>query len=293
MKQKKKNFTVTFLNSKITAAISIALVLFLLGLIIFSSLFANNLSNYIKESLSFDIVLQDGTSKNQIKKLQNTLEAGAFSKSVTYISKKEALKQLSEDLGQNPEEFLGFNPLPDMITVHLNAEYASVDSLAIIRKTIAGFENSIKETEYREDTLHVIGENVAKLNLMLLIIAAILLLISVALINNTIRLMVYSQRFLIHTMQLVGAKKWFIQRPFIVSNLVIGIIAALIANGLIYWLVRYLTNNIPNLSALYNKELLLIVFGCVLVLGIVISSVATFFAVHKFIRADVEGLYKM
>jgi cell division transport system permease protein len=141
--------------------------------------------------------------------------------------------------------------------------------------------------------LRVVGDNVAKFNFLLLIIAAILLLISVALINNTIRLMVHSQRFLIHTMQLVGAKKWFIQRPFVVSNLVVGIIAALIANGLIYWLIRYLTNNIPNISALFNKELLLIVFGCVLVLGMLISSVATYFAVHRFIRADVEDLYKM
>jgi cell division transport system permease protein len=293
MKTKHKLSPNTFINSKITATISIALVLFLLGLIIFLSLFANNLSNYIKETLSFDIVLQDNTSQKQIQHLQTMLNETPYAKSITYVSKEEAIKELEADLGQNPEEFLGFNPLPDLIVVHLNAKYANLDSLAVIEKQLKRYSTDIKETEYRKETLQLIGENIAKIGFILLLIALILLFISFALINNTIRLMVYSKRFLIHTMQLVGAKKEFICGPFIRSNSVIGIIAAIIANGLLYWLIYYMATNVPNMATMYNSKSLAVIFGSVLVLGLLISTVATYFAVNKYISADIEDLYKM
>ncbi|GHT48976.1 cell division protein FtsX [Bacteroidia bacterium] len=293
MNKKQQLSPTTFINSKITATVSIALVLFLLGLIIFLSLFANNLSNYIKETLSFDIVLQDNTSKAQIQRLEKMLNETPYAKSTTFVSKEEALKELEADLGQNPEEVLGFNPLPDMIVVHLNAHYANIDSLAVIEKQLQRYSNDIKETEYRKETLQVIGENIAKIGFILLVIALILLFISFALINNTIRLMVYAKRFLIHTMQLVGAKKGFIQKPFILSNVLVGIIAAVIAGGLLYWLIHYMATNIPNMEAMYNTRSLLIVFGSILILGVLISTIATYFAVNKYVSADIEDLYKM
>jgi cell division transport system permease protein len=293
MKKKRKFSPVTFINSRITATISIALVLFLLGLIIFLSLFARNFSNHIKETLSIDIILQEGTSEAQIQKLQKLLNEAPFTKSTTFYSKEEAAKQLEIDLGQNPEEFLGFNPLPDIISIHPVSQYAHPDSLAVIEAQLTGFSNDIKETEYRKELLQIVNDNIAKAGVVLMIIAALLLFISFALINNTIRLMIYSKRFLIHTMQLVGAKKGFIRRPFITSNIFSGIVAALIANGLLYWLIYYAIKNMPDMGEIIDPNFLPVLFGSVLVLGILISWIATCFAVNRYLRADVDELYKM
>jgi cell division transport system permease protein len=295
MKKKQKQLLspATFINSKITATVSIALVLFLLGLIIFLSLFTNNLTGHIKETLSFDIVLQDNTSPKQIQLIRDFLKETPYAKSIEYIPKEEAIKQLEVDLGQNPEDFLGFNPLPDLIVVHLNARYAHVDSLAIISHQLHAFSSDIKETEYKEETIRLISENIVKVAFLLFVIAIILMFISFAIINNTIRLMVYSKRFLIYTMQLVGARKSFIRKPFILSNIVVGAIAAGIACGLLYWLISYMNNNIPDMSTLYNIQSLIIVFGSVLILGVLIVVISTYLAVNRYVGADIEDLYKM
>ena len=292
MKKKQILSPAAFINSKIIATISIALVLFLLGLIIFLSLFSKNLTNHIKETLSFDIVLQDNTSPKQIQNICDFLEKTPYTKSIEYISKEEALKHLEEDLGQNPEEFLGFNPLSNLIVVRLNARYAHVDSLAVIAHQLRTFSNNIKETEYREEILEFINNNIAKIGFMLFIIAVILLFISFAIINNTIRLMVYSKRFLIYTMQLVGAKQSFICKPYVLSNIVIGIIAAGIASGLLYWLISYMGIHIPDIHTLYTVQSLLIVFGSVFVLGVLITGISTYWAVTQYVGVDVEDLYK-
>ena len=293
MKKKAKLSSATFINSKVTATISITLVLFLLGLIIILSLFANNLSNYVKETLSFDIILQDNITESQIKDLQRKLEQTSFAKSVTYISKEDALRQLERDLGENQEDFLGFNPLSSIMVVHLNAQYANVDSLIVIETQVGAFSNEIKEIEYRKPLLHLVNENITKIGFILLLIAIPLLLISFALISNTIQLMIYSKRFLIYTMQLVGAKKGFIRKPFIRSNIISGIIAAIIASGLLYWLLHYILNDLPTNMEIFDLHSMLIVFGSVLVLGVVISIVATYFAVNKYVSADINDLHKM
>jgi len=293
MKKKQILSSAAFINSKIIATVSIALVLFLLGLVIFLSLFANNLTGRVRETLSFDIVLQDDTNPKQIQRIREFLEAKPYSKTVTYISKEEALEQLAEDLGKNPEEFLGFNPLSNLIVVHLNARYAHVDSLAVISNQLQAFSSNIKETEYRKEMVEMISGNIAKIGFILLFIAIILMFISFAIINNTIRLMVYAKRFLIYTMQLVGAKKGFICKPFVRSNMVVGVIAACIASGLLYWLISYMSGNIPDMNTLYNTQSLIIVFGSVFVLGILIAVVSTYLAVNRYVGTDVEDLYKM
>ena len=292
MKKKQILSPATFINSNIIATISIALVLFLLGLIVFLTLFANNLTNHIKETLSFDIVLQDDASPEQIQDIRNFLEKTPYTKSVTYISKEEAILQLEEDLGQNPEEFLGFNPLSNLIVVHLNARYAHIDSLAVISNQLRTFSNNIKETEYREEILELVSDNVARIGFLLFVIAVILMFISFAIINNTIRLMIYSKRFLIYTMQLVGAKKSFICKPYVLSNVVIGAIAAGMASGLLYWLISYMGRHISDLHTLYNTQSLIIVFGSVFILGILIAVVSTYLAVNRYVGTDVEDLYK-
>jgi Cell division protein len=291
MKQKRGLFPVSFFNSRLTAAISISLVLFLLGLIILLSLFAKSLSGYVWENLSFDVVLSENMKVEQITQLRKRLETSDFAKSVEYISKEDAAKQLENELGKSPEEFLGFNPLPSLLVVHMNADYAHIDSISVIEKQIKGLSADIKGIEYQEELISLINENLAKAGVILFSIALLLLFISFALINNTIRLMVYSKRFLIHTMKLVGATNGFIRTPFIKSNISLGIIAAFVASGLLIWLLFYFIKDISKISEIICWQSLIVVFGAVLVLGIIISWIATYFAVNKYLHMKGDDLY--
>ncbi|MDR3341062.1 MAG: permease-like cell division protein FtsX [Candidatus Symbiothrix sp.] len=291
MKNKRTISATTFFSSRVTATISISLVLFLLGLIILLTLFAGNLSSYVKERFSFDIILNEEVKNAQVADLIKKLEKTVFVKSTEYISKADAAKQLEEDMGQNLEDFLGFNPLPAMIVVHLNSKYANTDSLFVVESQIKGFSTNIKDIAYRKELMEMVNDNLRNAGIILLGLMTFLLIISFALINNTIRLTVYSKRFLIHTMKLVGATAGFIRKPFIRAQVIAGIIAAIIANGLLFWLLYYIAKDLGNLSELVNANTLYIVFGCVFVLGILISMAATFFAVNKYIRMDEGDLY--
>ncbi len=291
MERKKKIAPSTFFNSKITAIISISLVLFLLGLIVLLSLLANNFSTYVKENLSFNIVLNDDVSDAQVNKLQKTLNSASYVKSVKFISKEEAAIQLKKELGQSPEELLGFNPLPAILEVKLKSDYASADSIALIEKSIHGISANIQDVQYNKDLIQYVNENMKRIGLIILGTAILLLFISYALINNTIRLMIYSKRFLIHTMRLVGATNGFITRPFIRSNILSGVIAAFIAIGLISWLLFYASKDMIDFSKLIDMSSLLIVFVSVLVFGITISIVATWMAVHRYLNMDVNDMY--
>ncbi len=291
MKSRKKVTPTAFFNSKMTAIISISLVLFLLGLVVLLLLFANNFSTYVKENLSFDIVLNDDISDVQLKKLQQTLNSTTYAKSVTYRSKEEAAELLKNDLGQSPEELLGFNPLPATFEVKLKSDYVDADSIALIEKSVRNMSTNIQDVAYHKDLIQLVNENMKKIGLMILGIAILLLFISYALINNTIRLMIYSKRFLIHTMRLVGATNSFITRPFIRSNILSGIIAAFIAIGLLSWLLFYVAKDIENFQEYINIDSLLVVFASVLIFGIVISIIATWMAVNKYLRMNVNDMY--
>jgi Cell division protein len=291
MKQKRNLSSVSFFNSRLTATISISLVLFLLGLIILLSLFAKNLSTYVLENLSFDVVLSENMKEDQINRLQSQLEARDFAASVEYISKEDAAKQLEAELGQNPEEFLGFNPLPALLVVRLNADYAHVDSIPVIEQQIKGLSADIKGIEYQEELMNLVNDNLAKVGLVFFGIAVLLMIISFALINNTIRLMVYSKRFLIHTMKLVGATGGVIRKPFIKSNIILGIIASFIAMALLIWFLFYFIKDVNEISGIVNWESLAFVFGSILILGILISWIATYFAVNKYISMKGDKLY--
>jgi cell division transport system permease protein len=290
MKSRHKIRRAKFLNARITATISISLVLFLLGLVILLSLSANQLSGQLKESISFNIILQDNTNEIQINRLKRFLENSPFVKHTEYISKEEAIKLLEADLNEDIEEFSGFNPLPALIKVQLKANYTDIDSLAIVENKIMGFSTNIKEIEYRKDLMQKVDDNLQKIEFVIFGLALLLAIISFALINNTIQLMVYSKRFLIHTMKLVGAKANFIRKPFIASNLMSGIIAAFIATGLLTWLLYYL-QQIVDYPELINWQNLAITFGSIFCLGILIAVLATYIAVNKYIKMNSNKLY--
>ena len=280
------------LHSRLTSIMSIALVLFLLGLILLIGVLGKELSAYVKENISFSIVLKDALSTTEIKKMQKQLDALPYIKSTTYISKEQAAKELEEELGENPETFLGFNPLQASIEVKLHSEYANPDSLQHIEKAIKNY-TTVSDLLYRKDMMQMVNENVKQVSLILLTLAVILMAISFVLISNTIRLLIYSKRFLIHTMKLVGATAGFIRRPFIWYNLVSGFFASILAILMLTGALYYLQNELDGFIRLLDFRTLFFVFAGVLVMGILLSTVATVFAVNKYLRMNVDKLYNI
>ena len=201
----------------VTSSISTMLVLLLLGLVVFLVLTANNLSVYVRENIAFSVVLSDDMREADILALQKQLNKEPYVKQTNYISKDQALKEQTEAMGTDPAEFLGYNPFSASIEIKLNADYANSDSIHLIEQELMGKKN-ILEVNYPQDLIDSVNRNLRKASLFLLGLAALLTLISFALSNNTIRLTVYSKRFLIHTMKLVGASRSFIRKPFLARN---------------------------------------------------------------------------
>lgn len=290
MAEKYKVRSVTFFHSRLTSVISIALVLFLLGLICLMGLLGNKLSVYVKENITFSIVLKDNQREADIKKMQKKLDALPFIKSTEYISKEQAVKELEEELGENPETFLGFNPLKASIEVRLRSDYANPDSLPKIEHYIKQY-TSVSDLLYRKDMMEMVHNNMQRIGLILLVLAAMLMVISFVLIGNTIRLLIYSKRFLIHTMKLVGATPGFIRRPFVYYNMVSGVIASLLAIGMLSGFLYYLQSELTGFIQILDMKTLLVVFVVVLILGILLSAVATIIAVNKYLRMNIDRLY--
>ena len=290
MSKKKKISTARFVNAKITSTISITLVLVLLGLTILILFMGNGLSNYVKENMSFSVMLDNDVSDAEIQRLRKNLDAQAFVKSSRFISKAEAKEQLIKDLGEDPEELLGYNPAQDAIEIYLHSEYANNDSIAVINQKIKQ-QSNVRDLLYQQEAIDLINDNLAKVTMILLILAVVLLFISFTLIRNTIRLSVYSKRFIINTMKLVGANGSFIRRPFIRSNILTGIVAGILANGIIFLILLYFSREYAEMQSIISVTDLLIIFAIVILLGIFISTVATYYAVNRYLKMRTENLY--
>lgn len=290
MAENKKVNTISFFNSRLTSVISIALVLFLLGLILLMGLLGNKLSVYVKENISFSVVLKDNQKEADIKRIQKNLGELPYIKSTEYISKEQAAKELEEELGENPETFLGFNPLQASIEVKLHSDYANPDSLKMIEKKIKTY-TSVSDLLYRKDMMEMVHSNMKRMSVVLLTLAAMLMAISFVLISNTIRLLIYSKRFLIHTMKLVGATPGFIRKPFVQYNVVSGIFASILAILMLTGALYYVQNELKGFIQILDVQTLLFVYAAVLILGILLSIVATIFAVNKYLRMGIDKLY--
>lgn len=280
-----------FRNARLTSIISISLVLFVLGIIAFMGVFANQLSVFVKENIGFSIVLKDDATPAEVAKFEKVITNSEYARSFQYISKEDALKELTEDLGENPADFLGFNPLQASIEVKLHADYANNDSIAKIETSVRKLSKNVREFNYRKDIVQLVNDNVRKMSFALLVVAGLLLGISFTLINNTVRLNIYSKRFLIHTMKLVGATPGFIRRPFVWSNIVNGVVASVIAMGMMSGLIYWTGQQYIGFYKLVNFELLLIVFGIILGLGICITAIASLFATNRYIRMRGDDMY--
>lgn len=274
----------------VTSSISTTLVLLLLGLVVFFVLAAHNLSVYVKENISFSLLISDDMKEADILKLQKRLNQEDFVKHTEYISKKQALREQTEAMGTDPQEFLGYNPFTASIEIKLHSDYANSDSIAKIEKLLKKNTN-IQEVLYQKELIDAVNDNIRNISLLLLGLAGILSLISFALINNTIRLTIYSKRFLIHTMKLVGASWGFIRRPFLQRNFWIGVLAACLADGILWaaavWLVAYE----PELVAVVTPQVMLAVSVSVLAFGIIITWLCAWFSINKYLRMKSSALY--
>jgi cell division transport system permease protein len=279
-------------SSYITSVISITLVLFTLGILGLIVLQANSLSNYIKENIGFEIIIKPGVKEADILYLQKTLDLEPFVKTTEYITKEEASERLTDMLG---EEFTGFlgeeeNPLLPSIDIRFHADWANNDSFAVIEEIILA-NDYVKEVYYQKSLVHIINKNVRRISLILLGFSLLLLFIAMALINNTIRLSVYSKRFTIRSMQLIGATEQFIRRPFILKGLLQGVISAVITMLLISIIITALKSNIPELAVLIGPELIVFLFAIILIIGMLFVGISTYFAVNKYLRMRTERLY--
>ena len=283
----------SFLGARLTSTVSTALVLFLLGIIALLGITAKRLSVYVRENMGFTVVLDENTSDSQIKALQKRLTAAPYARKVEYISKKDALRELSMEIGENPEDLLGYNPLRPSFEVKLNSEYANASKLPEIERTLTKAYPYIRKVSYQKDLIKLVNENMRLIGLILLGIAVVMTVISIVLIGNTVSLVAYSKRFLLNTMMLVGAKNSFIRRPFVRSHVANGIMGAIIANVLLAAMLYYLSRDMSGLAALLDKKMLVEVAVGILAAGIVFSYVAARVAIARYLRMDRNKLYYM
>ena len=251
-KSHNKKSSSRIIGSRLVTILSSSLVLLILGVVAFMTVLSVEVSNLVKERIGFSVVVEDNIDKADLKSLDTLIKRSPYTKSYRFVSKEDAIEELSCELGENPEEFLGFNPLNASYEVKLNAVYANNDSIKKIEKEIMAVSKSINEFNYRKEIVELVNDNMKKAGTILLGIAAGLFLISFMLINNTIRLHIYSKRFLIHTMKLVGATSWFIRKPFIKSNIINGFLASLIAIGMLYMMIEYFIREFDGFIVLIN-----------------------------------------
>ena len=277
-------------SSYLTLVVSVSLVLFLLGILGLVLINAKELSDYFRESLSFSVMLDDDAKEADIRMLQKDLDAKAYVKSTEYVSRDEAAAKMKEELGEDFISFLGENPLPASIDVYLVSNYTSPDSVAKIEKYILEYP-FVKEVWYQESLLFLINENVNKISLFLLVISSFLFLIALTIINNTIRLSIYSKRFLIRTMQVVGATRSFIRKPFIMQSSFHGFLAALIAMTLLMVLLYLVEREFFLLFTFESINLLILLGALLIIIGILINIISTYFSVNRYLSISEDELY--
>ncbi len=291
MKSKESEYSKARLRSSyLTLVVSVSLVLFLLGILGLVLINARELSDYLRESLSFSIMLDDEAKEPDIRMLQKDLDAKPYVKATEYVSKDAAAVKMKKELGEDFISFLGDNPLPPTIDVYLYAGYTSPDSVAKIEKYVRDYP-FVKEVYYQESLLFLINENVRKISLFLLVISTFLFLIALTIINNTIRISIYSKRFLIRTMQLVGATPSFIRKPFLVQSALHGLLAALIAMSLIVGMLYLIEKEFLLMFNFESTYLMLLLGAAIIVTGVVINVISTFFSVNRYLSISEDKLY--
>ncbi len=291
MSNNKEKYTKRSLRSSyFTTFVSTTLVLFMLGVLGLIIFHAQKLSNHVKENIGIRIMIKDNVREADIIQLQKTLDVTDYIKSTEYITPERAAIELQAELGEEFIDFLGYNPLPPSIDLRLKAEYTSIEHITRIENELLQNRN-VKEVFYQKSLVHAINKNLKKIGFILLGFSAVLLFISIALINNTIRLSVYSKRFIIRSMRLVGATQGFIRKPFIYTGIVQGLYSAFIAIIFLCGIIYFAQQELPELIEFQDFEIFASLFGLVIICGMIISSTSTFFAIRKYLKMKTDDLY--
>ena len=261
-------------------------------MVVFSVLSARNLSAYVKENLTVTMMLGEDITDPEARRLCDELRSKPYINRITYISKEQALKEQTEAMGTDPSEFLGMNPFVASIELQLEAQYANTDSLKWISKNIKS-DKRVTDITYPQDLMDSVNRNLNKINLVLLVLAVLLTCVSFSLINNTVKLGMYARRFTIHTMKLVGASWGFIRRPFLRKSIGIGVLAAVLADGVLAGGVYVLYTYEPGVMTVVTWPVLAVTGGAVFLFGVLITLLCAYFSVNKFLRMKAGDLYKI
>ncbi len=278
------------ISSYFSVVISIALVLFLLGCLGLLVLNAKKVADHFKEQVVLTIYLNDSAKEVEVKQLEKSLAMADYTKSTTYVSKEAAAESMKAETGEDFMDFVGFNPLQNSIDVYLKADYVTTETLASITEELAT-KKFIEDIRYDNDLVELMNDNVKKITFWVLIISGIFTIIAVLLINSSIRLAVYSKRFIIKTMQMVGATKSFIRRPFVLKSVQLGIIGAIVAMIGMGIVLYYLNQTFPELQLLQNPVLIIGLFVAIFLVGIFITWISTFIATQRFLNLKTDALY--
>ena len=278
------------ISSYFSVVISISLVLFLLGLLGLLVLNTKKVADHFKEQIALTVYLKDNAKDVEIEQLKKSLALAEYTKSSVFVSKEEAAEEHSKEIGEDFMEFLGYNPLQNSIDIHMKADYVSSDQIDKIADDLIS-KNFVDEVVYDKPLIALLNDNVKKISFWILVISGIFTFIAVLLINSSIRLAVYSKRFIIKTMQMVGATKSFIRRPFIWQSVKLGIIGAVLALIGMAAVLYYLNNSFPELELLSDKKILVALFVGIFLMGSLISWLSTFFATSRFLNLKTDELY--
>jgi len=277
-------------SSTFSIVISMSLVLFLLGILGFLLINANNLSNQVKQNIGFSVMIKENVKDVDVLQLQKLIDSKAYSLETNWVRKEDAATQLQEQLGEDFIAFLGYNPLLESIDIKLKASYANLDSMLVLQKELQKNEY-IHEVFYQKDLAEKINDNVRKMSVFLLSFCILLFVIPLTLINNTIRLSVYSKRFLIRTMKLVGATNKFIKGPFLSDSIYNGMYSSLIAICMLLAIFQFLQNDMPDFLNIHDLKSMGFIFGGIFVAGILFTWLSTFFALRKCLRIKESEIY--
>ncbi len=278
------------ISSYFSVVLSIALVLFLLGILGLLVLNTKKMADHFKEQITISVFLKENAKEVEIDQLQKSLAMADYTKTATYVSKEEAAEKHTKEIGENFIAFLGYNPLKNSIDVNLNADFVSPEQIAEIAAEITA-KGYVEEVSYDQPLVGLLNDNVKKISLWILVASGIFTFIAVLLINSSIRLSIYSKRFIIKTMQMVGATKTFIRRPFIWTNVKLGMLGSVVALLALGGVLYYVNENFPDLGLFADPTILILLFVSVFALGLIISLMSTYFATQRFLNLRTDELY--
>jgi cell division transport system permease protein len=276
--------------SYLPSIISISLVLFMVGVFGIIIISGKKLSDHIKEHIQLNVFLKDEASESDMLGLQKKLEMEDFTKEVRFISKKDAANEFQQELGHDFVEFIGYNPLLSSIELSLKAEFADVSKMKEVEKKLLS-NPIVEEVTYQQNLIEQVNANLKTIGWIVLAVSGLFFMIALTLINSTIRLNLYARRFLIKSMQLVGATQWFIIRPFMLRSVLHGIYSAFIAGALLAGVLSFLPQKLAGVQQLYDYNQFAVLFAGILLAGMIISMVSSWIATKRYLRLKLDDLY--